>query len=72
MSQLGFQPLVSDPFRIVVPQGHRLAARRVITLSDAAAEPWVDISCEVGCCRAATSAAFQQAGFIPRRGSRSG
>jgi DNA-binding transcriptional LysR family regulator len=59
--------LLSDPFRLVVPRGHRLAASRVITLSDAAAEPWIDIKCEVGCCRAATNAAFQQAGFTPRR-----
>ena len=55
------------PRRIVVPRGHRLAARRVITLSDTAAEPWIDIRCEVGCCRAATSTAFAQAGFTPRR-----
>ena len=39
----------------------------MITLSDAAAEPWIDVRCEVGCCRAATSAAFQRAGFTPRR-----
>jgi DNA-binding transcriptional LysR family regulator len=64
---LVYRPLLSDPFRIVVPRGHRLAAKRVIKLSDAAAEPWIDIRCEVGCCRAATSAAFQQAGFTPRR-----
>ena len=64
---LTFRPLLCDPFRIVVPRGHRLAAKRVITLGDAAAEPWIDIRCEVGCCRAATSAAFQQAGFTPRR-----
>jgi DNA-binding transcriptional LysR family regulator len=64
---LVFQPLLSDPFRIAVPRRHRLAARRVITLSDAAAEPWIDIRCEVGCCRAATSAAFAQAGFTPHR-----
>jgi DNA-binding transcriptional LysR family regulator len=64
---LTFRPLLRDPFRIVVPRGHRLAARRVIVLNDAAAEPWIDIRCEVGCCRAATSAAFAQAGFTPRR-----
>lgn len=62
-----YQPLLRDPFRIVLPRRHRLAAARVITLSDLAAEPWIDIRCEVGCCRAATSAAFQQAGFTPRR-----
>jgi DNA-binding transcriptional LysR family regulator len=64
---LTFHPLLSDPFRLVMPRGHRLAARRVITLADTAAEPWIDIRCEVGCCRAATSAAFTQAGFTPRR-----
>jgi DNA-binding transcriptional LysR family regulator len=64
---LTYRPLLTDPFRIVVPRGHRLAARRVITLSDTADEPWIDIRCEVGCCRAATTAAFAQAGFTPRR-----
>lgn len=64
---LTYRPLLSDPFRIVLPRSHRLAAKRVITLSDAAAEPWIDIKCEVGCCRAATSAAFQEAGFTPHR-----
>jgi DNA-binding transcriptional LysR family regulator len=62
-----FQPLLSDPFRIVMPRSHRLAKRRIIKLTDTADEPWIDIRCEVGCCRAATSAAFEQAGFEPRR-----
>jgi DNA-binding transcriptional LysR family regulator len=66
-SGLIFHPLLSDPFRIVVPRGHRLAKRRIIKLTDTADEPWIDIRCEVGCCRAATSAAFGQAGFEPRR-----
>jgi DNA-binding transcriptional LysR family regulator len=60
-------PLLTDPFRIVVPRGHRLAARRSISLSEAAAEPWLDITCEKGCCRAETSAAYARAGFTPRR-----
>jgi DNA-binding transcriptional LysR family regulator len=64
---LTYHPLLSDPFRIVVPRSHRLAAKRVINLADTAAEPWIDIRCEVGCCRAATRAAFHQAGFEPRR-----
>jgi DNA-binding transcriptional LysR family regulator len=64
---LTYWPLLSDPFRIVVPRGHRLAAKRVVTLSDAAAEAWIDMRCEIGCCRAATDAAFQQAGFTPHR-----
>jgi len=62
-----YRPLLTDPFRIVLPRRHRLAARRVITLADTAAEPWVDIRCEIGCCRDATTAAFQRAGFTPRR-----
>jgi DNA-binding transcriptional LysR family regulator len=64
---LTYRPLLTDPFRIVVPRGHRLAGRRVIALADTASEPWIDIRCEVGCCRGATSAAFAQAGFAPRR-----
>ncbi|HEY2278715.1 MAG TPA: LysR family transcriptional regulator [Streptosporangiaceae bacterium] len=64
---LAFQSLLSDPFRIVVPRGHRLAARRAITLSETATEPWIDIRCEVGCCRDATTTAFTRAGFTPHR-----
>lgn len=60
-------PLLTDPFRIVLPRGHRLARRRVIALSDAAGESWVDIACEKGCCRTETSAAFDRAGFTPQR-----
>jgi DNA-binding transcriptional LysR family regulator len=62
-----YHPLLTDPFRIVVPRGHRLVRKRVINLTDTAAEPWIDIKCEIGCCRAATSAAFQHAGFEPHR-----
>jgi DNA-binding transcriptional LysR family regulator len=64
---LDCHPLLIDPFRVVLPRGHRLAARRVIRLADAAAEPWIDIRCEVGCCRDATGAAFARAGFTPHR-----
>jgi DNA-binding transcriptional LysR family regulator len=59
--------LLTDPFGVVLPRGHRLARRRVIKLSEVAGEPWVDLRCEAGCCRAATDAAFRQAGFVPRR-----
>jgi DNA-binding transcriptional LysR family regulator len=60
-------PLLVDPFRIVVPRRHRLAARRVIPLRDAADEPWIAIKCEIGCCRSATGKAFEEAGITPRR-----
>ena len=59
--------LLVDPFRLVVPRDHRLAARRVVSLEDAAAESWIDVRCEVGCCRTATNNAFQRARFVPRR-----
>lgn len=59
--------LLADPFRVVLPRGHRLARRRIIALSELAGEPWIDVKCEVGCCRAATDAAFRQAGYVPRR-----
>jgi DNA-binding transcriptional LysR family regulator len=59
--------LLSDPFRIVMPRGHPLARRRIISLREVAGESWVDVRCEVGCCRAATDTAFRQAGFVPHR-----
>jgi DNA-binding transcriptional LysR family regulator len=59
--------LLSDPFRIVMPRGHPLARRRIIKLQELSEESWIDVRCEIGCCRAATDAAFHQAGFVPRR-----
>lgn len=59
--------LLSDPFRIVLPHGHPLTGRRTIKLQEVAGDPWVDVRCEVGCCRTATDTAFHQAGFTPRR-----
>ena len=59
--------LLSDPFRIILPHGHPLAGRRTIKLQELADDPWVDVRCEVGCCRTATDTAFRQAGFTPRR-----
>ena len=62
------RPLLVDPFRLVLPRGHHLAAApQPFRLHDASGEPWIDIRCEVGCCRSETTAAFQQAGFTPRR-----
>ncbi|WP_017975299.1 LysR family transcriptional regulator [Actinopolyspora halophila] len=34
-------PLLDDPLDLVVPSGHPLAARRRVTLADAADEPWI-------------------------------
>jgi DNA-binding transcriptional LysR family regulator len=58
-------PLLTDPYRIVLPRGHPLARRRSISLTEGRAEPWIDLRCEVGCCRTATTTAFQRAGFDP-------
>jgi DNA-binding transcriptional LysR family regulator len=60
-------PLLVDWFYVVLPRDHRLAARRVIGLAQAAREPWVDVRAEINCCRAATDAAFRDAAFVPRR-----
>lgn len=62
---LVFRPLLTDPFRLLLPRGHRLAKRRVIKLSELAAETWIYPRCEFDCCLAATTAAFQRAGFTP-------
>ncbi|RCW46054.1 DNA-binding transcriptional LysR family regulator [Halopolyspora algeriensis] len=35
------QPLLDDPLDLVVPSGHPLTTRRVVTLADAADEPWI-------------------------------
>ena len=62
------RPLLVDPFRLVLPHGHPLADQpQPFLLEEAAGEPWIDIRCEVGCCRTETTAAFEQAGFTPRR-----
>ncbi len=59
--------LLDDPYRIVLPRGHRLAARRVIDLAELANENWVQTMCGVGCCQAPASIAFSRAGFEPHR-----
>lgn len=66
-ASLAVEPLLVDPFRLALPVGHPLADRRLIPLARAAAEPWIDIRCEIDCCRTQTTAAFERAGFTPRR-----
>lgn len=62
---LVYLPLLTDPFRLLLPRGHRLAARRRISLDELQAETWIDLRCEFDCCRAMNTAAFRRAGFTP-------
>jgi DNA-binding transcriptional LysR family regulator len=64
---LAWVHLLDDPYRLVLPRGHRLAGRRVIDLVELAEENWVETMCSIGCCQEASSKAFRDAGFEPRR-----
>jgi len=56
--------LLDDPYRAVLPKGHRLAAKRVIELADLAAEPWVGSEWP-GPCLDALLEGCATAGFAP-------
>ena len=62
---LVYLPLLTDPFRLLLPREHRLATRRRISLDELKAETWIDLRCEFDCCRAMNAAAFRRAGFNP-------
>ncbi len=64
---LSWVHLLDDPYRLVLPRGHRLAGRRVIDLVEMADENWVETMCSIGCCHEATIKAFRNAGFEPHR-----
>lgn len=60
-------PLAEDPYRAVLPRGHRLAGQDVIDLSWLADEPWVDSSPgTTDPCAEALQEAYASAGFTPR------
>ena len=59
------QPLLNDPFELLVPAGHRLAERDPLTLVDAAVEPWV-LGMPASSSRQHTLAACNAAGFTPQ------
>ncbi|PPK69631.1 LysR substrate-binding domain-containing protein [Actinokineospora auranticolor] len=56
--------LLDDPYRVVLPKGHRLAAKRVIDLADLAEEPWVNEWTSAPC-RQIVYDACASAGFTP-------
>lgn len=57
--------LLDDPYRAVLPRGHRLAGRRVIDLADLADEPWVGNEWPPGECSRIATRACAAAGFSP-------
>jgi len=56
--------LLNDPYLAVLPEGHRLAARRVVDLAELAEEPWVGSEWP-GPCLDAQLEACAEAGFSP-------
>jgi DNA-binding transcriptional LysR family regulator len=60
-----FEHLVDDPYRAVLPKGHRLAAKRVLDLADLADEPWVGNEWPTGPCLKLVLDACGAAGFTP-------
>lgn len=58
------QPLLDDPFDLLVPSAHPLAGRRRIGLEEASGERWI-VSTAVGTCREQTFTACIAAGFTP-------
>ncbi len=58
------QPLLHDPFDLVVPADHRLASADAVDLAAAAGEPW--IGADRGDDSAIVMAACSAAGFAPR------
>ena len=56
--------LLEDPMDLVLPRGHRLAARPQITLADLRHEPWVQTSAHGPCARHVV-ASCAAAGFVP-------
>ncbi|MEU7858168.1 LysR family transcriptional regulator [Nonomuraea sp. NPDC049141] len=58
-------PLLDDPYRAVLPRGHRLAGRQIIELGELADESWVG-SESPGPCLDVLLAGCAAAGFAPR------
>lgn len=58
--------LFADPVRLLLPTGHRLAARPTVKLADLADEPWVVTTQALGEDLSSLLAACRKAGFDPR------
>jgi DNA-binding transcriptional LysR family regulator len=54
--------LLADPFRMVIPRGHRLAARRVVDLEALSSEQWIGVNSCPGYCQQVVNEACLRAG----------
>ena len=57
--------LLADPFRVVLPRSHPLAAKRSVDLALLASERWIGVTSCPGHCQLAVELASAQAGFRP-------
>jgi len=62
---IGWHPLATEPLRLAVPPGHRLAQRKRVRLAEVADEPFVAMNGQYSL-RRATDALCAAAGFAPR------
>jgi DNA-binding transcriptional LysR family regulator len=60
-----FVHLLDDPYRVVLPPGHRLRAKRVIELAELAEEPWIGNEWPIGPCLQLVLDGCAAAGFTP-------
>jgi DNA-binding transcriptional LysR family regulator len=63
--RLQLEPLLEEPIRVVLPEGHPVARQRAVHLPDLAGETWIR-STQRSSCRPFTERACQAAGFTPR------
>ena len=63
---LVYTHLLDDPYRVVLPWSHDVAARRVIDLEDLADDPWIATASARCNCLPTVTTACARAGFTPR------
>jgi DNA-binding transcriptional LysR family regulator len=58
--------LLADPFRVVLPRSHPLAAKRQLDIAMTAEEPWIGVSSCPDLCALVVEVTCARAGFRPR------